>query len=272
MKQRVITGSIIVVIACTLLSLSETVWFFKAVVALLTVGAIYEIHRISSVSMNWRSFLLFALLAVAVSYMSVRYYPAVCAVAFILFATLFGCLIFRTEKKKSNNLTPVFTAALSMMVILFFHCAVKIRYSANGFLYLLFAVLVCTLTDTFAYFIGTAFGKTKLAPMTSPKKTIVGSVGGTAVSAAALLILARVYSHSADVGINWFALVITTIAVSIIGQFGDLSMSAVKRMAHVKDFGNLMPGHGGILDRFDSMLFTLPFVYLLCQFGFGFIK
>lgn len=181
-------------------------------------------------------------------------------------------MIFRTEKKKPNNPTSVFTAALSLMVVLFFHGVVEIRYSDNGFLYLLFAVLVCTLTDTFAYFIGTAFGKTKLAPVTSPKKTIVGSVGGTAASVAALLILGRVYGCGADVEINCFALAITTIPVSIIGQFGDLSMSAVKRMAHVKDFGNLMPGRGGILDRFDSMLFALPLVYMLCQFGLGFIK
>ncbi len=117
-------------------------------------------------------------------------------------------------------------------------------------------------SDTGAYFIGCKFGKHKLAPDLSPKKSVEGAVGGV-VSAMILsglygLVCSRLFSLTYAF-IIYFALM--GALGSVMGQFGDLAASAIKRYTGIKDFGWLMPGHGGVLDRFDSVLFTLPLVY-----------
>ena len=118
-------------------------------------------------------------------------------------------------------------------------------------------------TDTFAYFTGYFLGKNKLAPVLSPKKTIEGAVGG--VVGAALLALVYTWGYgryyNGDVMQYLLIIPIITALTSVVAQLGDLSASAIKRFFDVKDFGYILPGHGGILDRFDSVLFTAPFVY-----------
>ena len=121
--------------------------------------------------------------------------------------------------------------------------------------------------DAGAYFVGRAMGKHKLAPEISPKKTVEGAIGGVvcsiifcAVYAWAFVYLARVY-YEIDMTINWLGLVLFVPVGALAGILGDLSASIVKRQCSVKDFGNIMPGHGGVLDRFDSFLFVAPLLY-----------
>lgn len=118
--------------------------------------------------------------------------------------------------------------------------------------------------DTCAYLSGMAIGKHKLAPVLSPKKSIEGAVGGVvgAGLVGALfgwLVLERVF---ADQNITWIAAVICA-AGAVISQVGDLAASGIKRNHNIKDYGKLIPGHGGIMDRFDSVLFTAPIIYYL---------
>jgi len=125
-------------------------------------------------------------------------------------------------------------------------------------------------TDTFAYFTGYFLGKNKLAPVLSPKKTIEGAIGG--IIGAALLGFAYtwVYGTYYNTGIMpylWGVPLIVAVG-SVVAQFGDLSASTIKRYLDVKDFGHILPGHGGILDRFDSVLFTAPFIYIALYFIF----
>ncbi|MDP2807252.1 MAG: phosphatidate cytidylyltransferase [bacterium] len=115
--------------------------------------------------------------------------------------------------------------------------------------------------DTGAYFTGMAFGKRPLAPKISPKKSIEGLAGGALVTLAAAFLIARYWIWELSI---WQALVIG-LGVVIFGTLGDLFESLLKRDAGVKDSGNLLPGHGGVLDRFDSMMFALPFVYWFCR-------
>jgi phosphatidate cytidylyltransferase len=130
-----------------------------------------------------------------------------------------------------------------------------LRKLPDGFDYVLL-VLVCTWsTDTFAYFIGVNFGKHKLAPILSPKKSVEGSAGGMAGSIIAAVIIGLIVAK-----ISLMHYVIIGLLVGILGQVGDLAESALKRMAGVKDSGNIIPGHGGILDRFDSLYITAPVV------------
>lgn len=119
-------------------------------------------------------------------------------------------------------------------------------------------------TDTFAYFTGYFLGKNKLAPVLSPKKTIEGAIGGVVGAALLGFVYAWVYGRYYNANIMPYLMVIALITAlgSVVAQFGDLSASTIKRTLQVKDFGHILPGHGGILDRFDSVLFTAPFIYI----------
>ena len=125
-------------------------------------------------------------------------------------------------------------------------------------------------TDTFAYFTGYFIGKNKLAPALSPKKTIEGAIGGVIGAALLAFVYTWVYGtyYNGDMMQYLFGIPLITALASVIAQFGDLSASAIKRFFDVKDFGYILPGHGGILDRFDSVLFTAPFVYTVLYLFF----
>ncbi len=128
-----------------------------------------------------------------------------------------------------------------------------------GIEYVVYALLVIWMTDTGAYFTGRKLGKRKLWPEISPNKTIEGSVGGI-LSA---VVFACLFQAFFPITSSYSYLIVVTIIASIIGQLGDLAASAIKRHYDVKDSGKLLPGHGGILDRFDSLLFVLPFLHFL---------
>ncbi|HSH36827.1 phosphatidate cytidylyltransferase, partial [Schnuerera sp.] len=116
-------------------------------------------------------------------------------------------------------------------------------------------------TDTFAYLTGSLFGKNKLCPKLSPKKTVEGSIGGIIGSIILTLIFVKYYGLFPI----WKFFLLAFLG-SIIAQLGDLNASKIKRVTGIKDYGFIMPGHGGILDRFDSILFTAPFVYYFVNF------
>ena len=124
---------------------------------------------------------------------------------------------------------------------------------------ILITIFICIWTnDTFAYLVGKNFGKRKLFPSVSPKKTIEGFVGGMIFTIICSLILSKYYIETKNIYI-W---IIIAIIVSIFSTLGDLIESKLKRVAQIKDSGNIMPGHGGILDRLDSIIFVVPFINL----------
>lgn len=133
----------------------------------------------------------------------------------------------------------------------------------SGIYYLLLLVNFASVCDTGAYFIGSFFGKHKLCPAISPKKTVEGSLGGIAASIVASIIIAACYGGHGNLVVTLAA----TVLLCIVGMMGDLFASIIKRRAGIKDYGNLIPGHGGILDRFDSMLLIAPVLYLLMKSG-----
>ena len=129
----------------------------------------------------------------------------------------------------------------------------------DALIYVVFALLIVWTTDSGAYFTGRKFGKKKLWPEISPNKTVEGFYGGVL----AAIVFAFVLNWLFPFADSLLQLLFVTIAASIIGQFGDLAESAIKRHYHVKDSGTLLPGHGGILDRFDSLLFVIPLLHFL---------
>lgn len=120
-------------------------------------------------------------------------------------------------------------------------------------------MLIVWVTDTGAYIFGRLFGKNKLWPEISPNKTIEGFIGGILCST----IIAVIFSLNYDMPLSMIPLILVTWLFSMFGQLGDLVESALKRHFDVKDSGNLLPGHGGILDRFDSFIFVLPLMNIL---------
>ena len=139
---------------------------------------------------------------------------------------------------------------------------VLLRYLTNGAYLFLLPFIGAWVCDTFAYFTGRFFGKHKLAPAISPKKTVEGSIGGIVFAVAVFAIYGAILS-ARGLTPNYLALCLAGFFVSILSQIGDLALSLVKRECGIKDYGRLFPGHGGVLDRFDSVIATAPIILIL---------
>ncbi len=162
--------------------------------------------------------------------------------------------LFKIEERKLEDALATITG---IFYIIFFSYHIAMIAMMGDLEYLVWLVVITAFgTDIMAYFTGYAFGKHKLCPNISPKKTIEGSVGGTLGS----IILCGVFGFFFAKPLLIHCLIIGLLG-GIISQFGDLTASVFKRKMGIKDYGNLIPGHGGILDRFDSVLFTGPLVY-----------
>lgn len=135
--------------------------------------------------------------------------------------------------------------------------------SFEGRLLLIYPVLGAFGSDVFAYLFGRAFGKHKLAPEISPNKTVEGSIAGFVMAPIVCILYTLVLDIPMGYTMNYGSALVIGVASAFAGQLGDLSLSFIKRQTGIKDFGKIIPGHGGVLDRFDSVLFTAPLVELL---------
>ena len=140
---------------------------------------------------------------------------------------------------------------------------VRIHQTEHGRFFIMIPFVLAFLSDTGAYFAGLKFGKNKLAPKISPKKTIEGVVGGVLGAAVGMLLFCMILQVFWDFEICYWAVPIYGLIGSLAGVFGDLCFSVIKRQTGIKDYGNLIPGHGGILDRFDSMMLVGPLAEVL---------
>lgn len=146
---------------------------------------------------------------------------------------------------------------------LLFGAIVRLHSGDQGRFYILIPFVLAFLSDTGAYFAGLSFGKHKLAPVISPKKTIEGVAGGVLGAVLGMLLYCLVLQVFFQFKVNYLYAVLYGILGSAAGVFGDLCFSVIKRQTGIKDYGNLFPGHGGILDRFDSMMVVAPLVEIL---------
>ena len=179
-------------------------------------------------------------------------YIEILSVDFVIFVYIIMTLIFSVFSKSHN----IKDAAMSLLGGLYIPFFFYHMYLLNESIYIWIIFFSSFATDTFAYFAGMFFGKHKLYPSVSPKKTIEGSIGGIIGCVITITLFSMYFKLDHLVSISIFS-----IFLSIMSQIGDLTASKIKRTANIKDFGDLMPGHGGILDRFDSILFTTPLVY-----------
>ncbi len=179
-------------------------------------------------------------------------------IAFVIFILLIP-IIFYNESKKYDINDALFLLGSVFFLGVSFNQLISVRITSLD--YFLFLLSITIFTDTFAYVVGMLVGRHKMCPSVSPKKSWEGFVGGLIFST---FISSMLFITIFDYSDNIFMLIFLVGVLSIVGQLGDLVFSAIKRNYNIKDFGNIMPGHGGILDRLDSIIFViLAFSFVL---------
>ena len=174
---------------------------------------------------------------------------------------MMACYVIAYPKYDSNQMIMLFFGLIYVTTMLSF--VFKVRFVEDGILLVWLIFIGAWGSDTCAYCVGKLIGRHKMPSKLSPNKTIEGCVGGVLGAALIGFIFAVVFFEDKNI---WWELPIIGAASSIISQIGDLTASAIKRNHDIKDYGKLIPGHGGILDRFDSIIFTAPIVFYLVTF------
>ncbi|MGN1346122.1 MAG: phosphatidate cytidylyltransferase, partial [Eubacteriales bacterium] len=189
--------------------------------------------------------------------------PAIFAVCVMDLIFVFAAVVFSREKMDFTLAASAFTGVF--YVAISFASIVLLR-GVGKYLYLL-VFIGPWVSDTFAYLCGRMFGRHKLIPEVSPKKTVEGSIGGIVFASLSYAVYAWVIVRWFDptASPNYPVMLLAGAVASVVSQIGDLSASVVKRRFGIKDYGWIFPGHGGVMDRFDSVLLTAPVMYLLSQ-------
>ena len=180
----------------------------------------------------------------------------------LYFLYMFSLPVFTNNVISIDEISKA--AIMSAYVSIGFACVVLMRDLENG-QYLFFVIFLgACITDIFAYFTGMLIGRHKLSPIISPKKTIEGSVGGIVFCTLSFILYAFILNSYFSFEANYLVFAVLGFVTSLVSQIGDLTASAIKRKYDVKDYGSIFPGHGGVLDRFDSIIAVASVLYLLC--------
>ena len=173
-------------------------------------------------------------------------------------------LSIKSEKVFKFRKIPIALAG-GILIPLMLSALVGLKSMTYGHLFVLLPIIAAFMTDSGAYFTGMAMGKHKPFPNISPNKTVEGFVGGIIAGTVGMMIYGIILSYTTSLGIIFPVLIVYGVAGAIVTELGDLVFSLIKRKCCIKDYGNLIPGHGGALDRFDSMTFAAPTMYLLVK-------
>ena len=278
MKTRVITSAVGLVVLFAVMALFDT-FVFNVVIAAICLLAIHEVFkafRFEKAAYIYWGFVPYTLLVMFSDFHMVRICMLPASYIFALYLVL--CVI---GNSKSINYAKLGGMVLFSCIIMFcFYSLIYLKQllprATYGYdaLYFIFLILGFAWGgDSAAYFAGRAFGKHKLAPVVSPNKTIEGAVGGVMGSMLLGVVVTACYTalHGQLVGVpldtlGWRYYVVVVLLGgfgSLLGIVGDLIASVIKRQCGIKDYGTIFPGHGGIMDRFDSVLFIAPFVAMV---------
>jgi len=261
MKTRILSALILIILIVPILIIGE--WPFKIMVTLFALGGLYELLGIKGddnlpIYMKLLAYLMVILLCFNNSgSLTSNYSISYKLIAAMIFVFLFP-LVFINNNKKYNVNDALYLVASVLFIGFSFNLIIIIRN--YDIMYLIYLLLITTITDTFALFTGMLVGEHKLCPKISPKKTIEGLVGGVLMGT---FIATAFYNTVINSNISLVLVIVLTCLLTLVGQLGDLVFSSIKRYYDVKDFSELIPGHGGVLDRFDSLIFvTLAFILL----------
>ena len=278
MLKRIITAIVALCVFVPIVIFSET-WVFPAAISICAAIGIIEMLG----CMGQRKNLFFTLplcLVAAFAPLCMRYtrengiflsesVKLLVGIAFIVALYIFGVAVFANKKIAVTEAGLIF--ALSFYIIAAFAAIVYIHDFINNGVYVYLLAFICAwVTDSFAYFSGRLFGMHKLIPAVSPKKTVEGAIGGIVFCIIGMMIfgfvIERFFNPDGVIHANYLVLAISGIFISVVSQIGDLIMSLVKRHYDIKDYGKLFPGHGGILDRFDSVLAVSLILAFICTY------
>ncbi len=262
MKQRIISAFIGVILLFVVMATNQLI--FDIAVVLVSCMAIYEV--MSALGLKGYRTMMITSLLMPVAIMLISHFSEehIHSVVFLFLAVFLISMLFLHEKYSFTDVVKFFT--VSVMISLSFVHLSFIRRMDYGVICVFLVFIGSWITDTCAYFTGVAIGKHKLAPTISPKKTIEGSVGGIVGVTVIITAYAVICGNIINEETNLISVIITGLLCGVLSQFGDLCASIIKRENSVKDFGNIMPGHGGVMDRFDSFLFVAPAVYYILEY------
>ncbi len=263
MKVKIISA--IVLLALFMSALIYGGIFFTA---LMLLSALFGLHELLNLRKTRKEFpILIELFAyLIVGFLTITNYDSD-ALYYLMDYRMMACMMFAfispivfiNDNKKYNLNDALFLIGSTLFIGLSFNLLILIRNASLE--YVIYMFMITILTDTFALFTGKYIGKYKLAPKISPNKTVEGLIGGTVMGTFAASMF---YYVAIDSSLNFGIILFVTMALSLIGQLGDLVFSAIKRYYDTKDFSNFIPGHGGILDRLDSIIFVvLGFILFL---------
>ena len=283
MKTRVITAVVGLAVLAAVLAFFDT-FVFDFVLSAICLLAIHEVF--SAMGFGKKQWYLytaavpFTLLVMLTSSQSVR--ALILPFCFLLVLFLNVCQIAHMQTLDFGKLSGY--VYFSGVIVFCFYSLIHLKrclpfaqYRYDAIYFILLILCFAWGGDTAAYFAGRAFGKHKLAPIVSPHKTVEGAIGGIFGSVLAGVVLTLVYSFlSASHNVitiqvqprHYAILVVMGAIASVLGILGDLFASSVKRQVGIKDYGTIFPGHGGILDRFDSVMFIAPFVSIAVRYFF----
>ena len=271
MKTRIITGLIYFIFLAGILVLNVPIVDTILVIALSLLG-VYEYMKAFKTAgynpISWIGYLgcltLFSMGGL------VENADKILCIRIALPAVIICVFSYAILTNLKFNILDIMITCFSLVLIPFMFSFIKlILMMNNGRLLIWYVLAGAFASDIFAYFVGSKFGKRKLCPDISPKKTVEGSVAGIIGVVITYIIITVVANTYFDFNFNMWIMCAAAVIIAIVGQFGDLTASAIKRFCKIKDFGSIMPGHGGILDRFDSVMFVAPVVYILFKVYMG---
>ena len=263
--KRLISAIVLIgILAAVLFSGSLFAWGFVAIVA---IAANWELNRALKIFPEDKKVnapVLAGMIIIAVMCVLMHYFDfALCAImgTVLYLNILLGVLVFKHDKYSSQSIAIMIFAFVYAGIFPTFIGAIRDKFEAGAYLTWL-VLIIPVASDTFAYLIGSKFGKHKLMPKVSPKKSIEGSVAGI-VAAVVLTGLYACFMARHIAAREGFAAACMLLALicAPLSQIGDLAASAIKREQGIKDYSNLIPGHGGALDRIDAIIFIAPIAY-----------
>ncbi len=267
MKKRIISGFLLVLII-VLIFICDNPLVDTIVVFALSCASIYEYNKAFKHAgykpISWIGYL--ACTAIFLMGGIVREENKMLILKLALPALLIGAFAYIIFLKLKRNIVDVAITVFSLLYIPFMFSFIKLLLlMENGRFFMTYVFVVAFVGDTFAFLVGKSIGKHKLCPEISPNKTVEGSIGCVIGVIICSIVMTLIGNNIFNLELNIIYMLLAGFIAGISGQFGDLAASAIKRFCKIKDFGNVIPGHGGILDRFDSILFIAPIMYMFVK-------
>lgn len=267
MGKRIFSGAILVLVTIAVVVFNRSFpLLLPIVIALISAASVYELAGAAGVSKNLWLTGPSLILAVAVPFLIST--PWIGLALFLYTVVLFLVQLRVHADYTFREIGVLYSMTLLIPLALSLTVPLRDEHEKYGIVLVVFCIAVAWVSDAGAFFAGKFLGKHKLCPNISPKKTVEGLLGGFVLNFLFMMLAGVVLEavYGAEISVSYLSLVLLSIGGSAISVLGDLSFSLIKRGCHIKDFGNVIPGHGGFLDRFDSVIFTTPFVYYLTSF------